>query len=671
MIQASQSPNLYLDIAPDAQRAERGNEVVFLITIENRGREAQAQTLELGGLPEAWIELDFDARRRVFPGERRTANLLVKVPREASAASLPFSITARAGDDQSTVASSLEVVVPGEASVQPVVVPPPKQAVFPPGITLAPQSVEWRGEAQGTETITLTVRNVSAEDASYVLALDGLPSGWYTLPDRISVQARQLTQVPIAVSPPAQARQGDYAVRVTANLVGDESVRASATSTFTVAALERRQGTQRTISPLVMEEPAEQERSGPPALPPDIRLAPRSTFRFGPGEVNAQATITVTNPSALIERYRIALRGIDEEWYQLDMPEVSLQPGASTTVPLRLMPRTGAKFPAGDYSFRIRVTPLNYPDSAAETTGTISIAGSVSFDARLTPAQATGRKEKFKLTLLNTGGVPLSPWVEASDPQGACKFVFEAPNSVEVGEETVVPVWVGATRQGFVGRPQTYDFRLRVSPAGGGSASARFFDARFVHQPFLGPRTLMWCVVIVFLASIVGVVLSLGFSSVDRAAQALKCGYDDDYQRVEGGPVLIREDCGGAPRVLQEQVTTNTVITPASTGSKSTDTVEPGVTTAPSQGVTPENACVADPGIGLTIGDEVTLRVDAVVRDAPGGTDTGDRGNNLAGSVLAGPECAGGLVWWEVETANSTGWTAEQDDKGVRLILPP
>jgi hypothetical protein len=672
MTQASQSPQLYLDVAPDSQRVERGEAVAFLVTIENRGRAAQAQSLRVSGLPDAWCRLEFDSRRRAFPGERRTASLLVTVPGDAEPAFLSFTISAKAGSDESSTACTLEGAGAGGAAA-PAPVAPPTPAAAPPGLSLNPQQVTWRGEAQGSETVTLSVRNVGGDEATYALSLDGLASHWYTLAAAVTVPGRQAVETPIVITPPAQARQTSYPIRVRATLVSDDQVHTDAAGSLTIAAASARQQPQRAVAPLVVEEPAADRAGGAPAMPPEVTLGPRSTFRFGPGEVTAQATITVTNPSRLIERYQILVRGIEEDWYQLSNAEVSLQPGGNMQVPLRLTPRIGAQFPAGDYSFRVRVAPLRYPDSYGEVGGTLSIAGVASFDARLTPAQTTGRKEKFKLTLVNTGGVPISPWLEASDPQGLCKFKYDAPANLEVGQEAVVPIWVGATRQGFAGSPRTLDFRLRVSPAGGGSTAARSFEARFVHQPFLGSRMFLWCILIAIIAAIVGMIFVLGFSSVGRATTSIKCGFDDDYQETPKGPVLIKEKCHGAPTTLQKGffAAPGTSGTPGTTGTPGAAKT-PGATTSPAAGSpTPvANTCKGDPALGLAIGKNVTLRADAVIRDAAGtgATKTG-LGENKAGGISAGPKCLDGLVWWEVDVGGAKGWTAEQDQNKVRLIL--
>ena len=671
MVQDSQSPQLYLDVAPDSQRVERGNEVVFLVTLENRGREAQAQSLTVNGLPEAWCTLEFDTRRRVFPGERRTASLLVTIPADVDAAQHNFGITARAGSDESTVACALEVTAPGQVAPQPVAPEPPRPTARPPALSLTPQQITWRGEAQGAEAMRLSVRNVGSDDAVYSVSLEGLADHWYALDSQVSVPNARATDMELRLTPPAQARQGAYPIRIVATLQGDDSVRGETSGTLTIAAPEPVVAPQRPVAPVSVPEPPEVEHTGPPVLPPRITLGPRTTFRFGPGEVTSQATITIENQSASIERYLIMVRGIEEDWYQMDNREVSLQPGGTTVVPLRLTPRTGGQFPAGDYSFRVRVAPFQFPDSYAEQVGTLSIAGQISFDARVTPQRRTGRKEKYKLTLLNTGGLPFSPWLEASDPQGLCKFKYTAPSNLEVGEEAVVPIWVGSTRQGFAGHPRTMDFRLRVSPAGGGSSTARAFDATFIHQPFLGARMFFWFLLIAIVAAVIGVLFVIGFGSIERSATAIKCGFDDDYQEIQTGPVLIKEECGGAPTVLQKGL-----FSPAGGGELTTPTVQPTESETPTveggeeETPVPGGECVPDPALGLAEGDAVTLRFDAIIRDSPGGTDTGRLGNNQAGTITAGPECARDLVWWEVTLGNGdAGWTAEQSQDKVPLIL--
>jgi uncharacterized membrane protein len=676
-----QSPLLYVGVAPLSQRVERGGEVVYLITIENRSREAHTQSLSILGLAEAWYSVDFDSRRRVFPDEQRSAPLLIRVPQDAEPGDFMFQVIVTAGPAETGVACSLEVMgrpqpatpTPEPEPVTPAPTPTPEPTTTPvveptpppiPGLRLAPAEVTWRTGATEPETLKVTVRNVGSADTTYTLRVDGLQPAWYTLPETLRVPARQAEDTELRIQPPARARLATYPFKVVAAAEGFADVRAEAEAQLTVAAREqtpRTQRTQRVVSPVTpTPTPTPTPAPATPVLPPDLSLAPRSTFRFGDGEIAAQATLTVQNKSRLIERYQISLEGIPEEWYSLGMSELRLEPGGSMPVPLRLTPRTGPSFPAGNYEFRIRVAPHSFPDSFAEVGGVLQISGVTSFDARLTPIQTAGRKEKFKLTLLNTGGLPFSPWVEATDPAGMCTFKFDPPHNLEVGQETVVPIWVGAKRNGFAGEAKTFDFRVRVSPAGGASSTARSFDARFVHEPFLSKNLFKYGIIAMIVASLLGLFLSFGTGSVSRAATVIRCGLNDTYEDGQRG-VLIKQECGGALAPLQR----GQAVAPTPTPGPDQPTAVPPQPT-PDPGV-----CTPDPALGLAVGQAVTLRVDARIRESPGisGVDTGQRGLNRPGTITGGPVCANNLVWWEVDSGTVKGWTAEQDENKVQLII--
>ncbi|MGE0686035.1 MAG: hypothetical protein AB7P33_04775, partial [Dehalococcoidia bacterium] len=538
-------------------------------------------------------------------------------------------------------------------------------------ITLTPSQVVWQNESQGFERLAMRVRNPGAVNAEYLLSVDGLERGWYTIPSRIRVPAGQTMDYEMRIEPPARARPGDYSFTLTATAEGSSALTQVA-GKLTVASAERAQaGAQRGISPVTSEpEPTAPRVASEPALPPEISLGPRTSFRFAQGEVAAQAILTVQNRSRLIERYQISMSGLSDEWYTFTMTEVRLEPGASTQIPLRLTPRVTADDPAGNYDFRIRVAPVSYPDSFAEVGGVVSIIGVASFDARLTPAQTSGRKEKFKLTLLNTGGVPLSLWLEASDPEGLCKFKYPPPPNLEPGQEAVVPIWVGANRQGLAGSPKRLDFRLRVSPAGGASQQARSFDARFVHQPFLGAKVLGYAFLVALVAMIAGVIVTMGETRVSSAVTAVKCGYDDDYQEVERGPVFVKEECGGAPIACQKGFCAGQAQT---TPAAATATVRPGQPTntpAPAAPTaTPAPSCAS--AVGLAVGRGVTVVSDALIRvDAGLRGALVTRGEGRAASIIGGPQCVDNLVWWQIDAGGIVGWTAERDQNNNQLLTP-
>jgi hypothetical protein len=352
--------------------------------------------------------------------------------------------------------------------------------------------------------------------------------------------------------------------------------------------------------------------------------------------------------------------GIPEEWFGLATTELRLDPGGSAQVPLRLTPRPGPGYPAGEYSFRVRVAPHRFPDSFAEVGALITLIGVPSFDARLAPAQSQGRKEKFKLTLVNTGSVPLNLWMEGSDPGGMCRFKFPPPPSLDPGEEAVVPVWVGARRNGLLGSPHTLDFRLRVMPAGAESTAAKSFDARFIHQPFLSFRLGLLSLLLALLAAIVGTIFAIGPPRIGDGFTWLRCLGDDDYQNPTRGPVFIKKTCGGAPEDVQLALRQGTpVASPAAPSAQPT----PRPTAAP-LGCTPSG----DVGIGdqVTIISNTRIRADAGLDKPITRTLTGDS----QGTILGGYKCADNLTWWRVRVDGLEGWAAERDEKGEQLLRP-
>jgi hypothetical protein len=650
----SNSPRIGISSTPGVQRVNPGEQTVFSITVENRTNEAQAQTVGVRGIPAEWCELDFDDRQRAVPGDHRSATLKVTVPATAEAGQRPFVVVARTGADESAVQCTLEVL--GAPATQQAAPPPAEPVAAPaPGIELSQPEVTWDGDASTPARVTARVRNVGTEPTDYAITLEGLPEGWYTLPARLRIPGGEAAEAQVNIHPPARARAGDFAFTVRAAVEGDPRTGREAKASLKITPPAPPAPPRRPVAPPPTPV-AEQTSagSGAPVLPPDVSLAPRNAFRFGPGEVSAQALVTIANKSRLIERYLLKVEGIPEDWYSLSTEDLRLDPGASQQVPLRITPKTGAGMPAGEYTFRVRVAPHRFPDSFAEVGGQITIAGQAAFDARLVPAQAEGRKEKFKLTLANTGSVPISLWMEGTDSEGMLKFKFPPPPHLDPGEEAVVPVYVGARRNGALGQPESFDFRLKVGPAGGVSTQMRQFDARLTHRPFLSNRFAGIMVFLAALVALVGMAISIGSSRVESAFTWAGCQIDDDYQPVKGRPALTKSSCGGLPEATQQALLGLSPV------------ASPQATAAPTQqGGGGGGDCAT--AASIASGGKVRAVSDAIrIRQEPGLSGAQVPGNPVlnngdTASVLEGHRCADNIVWWRVrkDSGGQEGWVAE------------
>ena len=541
-------PRIHLAADPPMQPVTAGGGgVVFTLVVTNLTDDQQSQDVTVEGIPSSWVAINFDASRPAFSREQRNAIVTITVPEGTYTSVMSFRAVATAGEHRSTTDCVLQIdgVTPEvDEIVEDVEGRPP-----PPGLDLSPPVVSLVADGDTTSELRLSVRNVGGRETVYSLVLTGLEPTWFSLPEKIRVSARETIDNQLVLRPPMSANSGVYPFSLRATVDAAPEVFADIIGELTVLAPE--------AEPTEPEEPEpSQQRASAvaAAVPPELRIGPDNSFRFGPGEVTTDATLTIENRSRLLEGYSLSVDGLPDGWFTLPIRELRLEPGATRELPLRLTPKPGSRNPAGDYPFRVRVAPHGAPEAFAESGAMLSIVGTAAFDARVAPLQAQGRHEKYKVTLRNTGTQPISLWIEGADPQGMCRFEYPAPPNLEPGEERVLPVKVAARRNRFVGNSRTFDFGLRVLPAGGESSQGRNFDARLIHQPFLSPRILKWTLIAAVLIVILGILISLGPGRFLDGGDWFRCRFNSTrpycrpntapLRRLEQWPPPIERDVG-------------------------------------------------------------------------------------------------------------------------------
>src|SRR6185437_5445614 len=70
--------------------------------------------------------------------------------------------------------------------------------------------------------------------------------------------------------------------------------------------------------------------------------------------------ISITNSGQIVDQYVLSITGLDESWYTLTPPSVSLFPGAAANAELILHPPAGVAT-AGDYPFSVIATSASNP----------------------------------------------------------------------------------------------------------------------------------------------------------------------------------------------------------------------------------------------------------------------------------------------------------------------
>jgi len=541
---------LLLECTPANQGATPGSQAIYVISIENSSAEAQSQSIEIRGLAPGSYSLDFDEKRTCFPGEQRTATLIVSVPDTAEDGLHEFDVVAMAGALENVLRCSLQITtaantLPTARTAEEPEPGAPEELPPVPGISLSPALVRWTGETGEQERLIVTVRNGGGRESEYAVSLDGLAPHWYTLPAKLRIAPGGSIRTDVRIHPPRGTRSGDYQFRLRVEAEGRPALAAEADATLTVSppTTPQRPSTPPPIPEERDQVPTTPRRAAVP--PPEITLSPSTNLRFDPTKLSEQAILTIKNTSRMIDLYEIRVEGIPDEWYGLAASELRLDIGASQQVPLRLAPRLGPAHPAGEYVFRIRVVPRKWPDSAAELTGLITVVGVQAFDVRLAPAQTEGRAGLFALSMTNTGGVPLRLRIDGSDSERMCKFKFAPPPLLDPGQSSKVGAAVSAKRNGMVGSPETFDFQLKITPTDGETPKASVLNARFVHTPVLGLRTVFVSVFLASLVSVVAIIIAFGTGAISDGFDSLGCQIDDDWKQTSVSTPEPRPPCDG------------------------------------------------------------------------------------------------------------------------------
>ncbi len=197
-------------------------------------------------------------------------------------------------------------------------------------------------------------------------------------------------------------------------------------------------------------------------MAPSIRLDGWPTYTdIAPG-LRHRLGLSITNTGQIVDQYVLSLTGLDESWYTLTPPTVSLFPGATGHAELLLHPPPGSAS-AGDYPFTVAATSATDPafQAARESGIRISKVGNPAIDLR--PLRVEGRRAAFTVKWKNPTNSPYSVLLAVRDAEDGLRTMIdpEGPVPVPPGQERSVRVSVWPKRGETVGPPHPYDIEFR------------------------------------------------------------------------------------------------------------------------------------------------------------------------------------------------------------------
>lgn len=197
----------------------------------------------------------------------------------------------------------------------------------------------------------------------------------------------------------------------------------------------------------------------------------------------ATTSVTVRNDSDVVEAYSLEVIGDCASWATAEPPRVSLYPGTSETVTIRLDPPRSPEARAGEIPLGVRVLPSEHPESVRVLETTVRVEEFRELHTELAPRRRRGwLRGRYRLAVRNQGNSPRQVGFSPGQAGEELKFVFSpADPKLEPGESAEVGLRVRTGKPVWFGAPVVWPFTVDTAEADDQEAARR--DATAVRAP--------------------------------------------------------------------------------------------------------------------------------------------------------------------------------------------
>lgn len=179
----------------------------------------------------------------------------------------------------------------------------------------------------------------------------------------------------------------------------------------------------------------------------------------------ATTSLTVRNDGDIVEAYRLEVVGDCAAWTTVEPDRVSLYPGTSETVTIRLAPPRSPRVRAGEVPLAVRVLPTEHPEAVKVPETTVRVEGFRQLRAESAPKRRRGwLRGRYRLAVHNEGNRPVQVGFTPAQPGEDLKFdVRPAAPKLEPGESVEVALRVRAGKPVWFGKAATWPFTVTVA----------------------------------------------------------------------------------------------------------------------------------------------------------------------------------------------------------------
>ncbi|MGW4702116.1 COG1470 family protein [Streptomyces sp. NPDC004285] len=179
----------------------------------------------------------------------------------------------------------------------------------------------------------------------------------------------------------------------------------------------------------------------------------------------ALTSLTVRNDGDIVEAYSLEVVGDCAAWTTVEPARVSLYPGTSETVTIRLAPPRSSQVRAGDVPLAVRVLPTEHPEAVRVPETVVHIEEFRELRTAAVPRRRRGwLRGRYRIAVRNEGNAPVRVGFAAGQPGEELKFDFKpTAQALEPGESAEVGLRVATGRPLWFGTAVTLPFTVDVT----------------------------------------------------------------------------------------------------------------------------------------------------------------------------------------------------------------
>ncbi|MFJ3580997.1 hydrolytic protein [Streptomyces sp. NPDC090127] len=190
------------------------------------------------------------------------------------------------------------------------------------------------------------------------------------------------------------------------------------------------------------------------------------TVTVSPGG-EATTTLNVRNDSDIVEAYTFTVVGECAAWSTVEPARVSLYPGTSETVTVRLAPPRSSEVRAGEKPLGVRVLPVEHPENVVVPETTVTVEAFHEIRRELEPRRRRGwLGARYRIALRNQGNTPVS--LALSSRQAGEELTLRTTpqrRRLEPGESAEVGLKARVRSLVWFGEPVSWPFEIEVADA--------------------------------------------------------------------------------------------------------------------------------------------------------------------------------------------------------------